>query len=496
MAAGGNAVDAAVAVNAVIGVVRPTDCGIGGDLFALVHRPGDTEPAVLNASGRAGTGASAGTMREEGFDEIPHRHPAAVTVPGCVDGWVALLERFGTMSLGEVLGPALMLAEEGFPVSSEMALNLADIASLASTQPSAFELYPGGETPAQGEILVRPALAQVMLDLAAGGRDGFYTGRVAAAIEAATGGRVTETDLAANTPDWVAGASLDVLGETAWTIPPNSQGYITLAALGIFEQLGAPRRFEDPDYHHLLIEASRAASWDRGEHLADPDHMTMTVQELLHPLRLSERTFAITSRAAHWPSSPPLPGGTAYMCTVDGRGMGVSLMQSNFHGIGSGLSAGDTGIWLHSRGAGFSLIEGHPNELAPGRRPAHTLAPSLWTKDGELSMLLGSRGGDLQPQLVAQLAADILYLGMDPSEAQAMPRWALDEFGPGAVAAPAVEDTMPKGVVDGLAVRGHRVTVVPAQRGWGPASIIRPTGDGSYHAAADPRVSTAAVATS
>ena len=183
------------------------------------------------------------------------------------------------------------------------------------------------------------------------------------------------------------------------------------------------------------------------------------------------------------------------MCTLDGDGLGVSLMQSNFHGIGSGISAGDTGIWLHSRGAGFSLDEGHPNQLAPGKRPAHTLSPTLWTKDGRLSMLLGSRGGDLQPQLVAQLAADMLYLGMDPSEAQTMPRWALDEFGPDTGSMPSVEDTMPGGVVEGLGVRGHHVRMVPAQRGWGPASIIRPTEGGRFVAAADPRVSTAAVAT-
>lgn len=494
MAVGGNAVDAAVAVNAVLGVVRPTDCGIGGDLFALVHAPGMDAPAVLNASGRAGSGASSAGLRREGFSAVPARHPAAVTVPGCVDGWVALLDRFGTMSLGEVLGPALMLAEEGFVLSPEMVANLAEIASFAMDQPSGFELYPAGGVPDEDAIILRPALARTMNAVAEHGRDAFYTGRIAGAIAEATGGRITQEDLAANTVDWVAGASIDVLGETAWTIPPNSQGYITLATLGIFEQLGAPRRFDDPDYHHLLVEAYRAAAWDRVEHLADPDRMTITTDELLHPLRLSERAFAITSLAGVWPAVAPLPGGTAYMCTLDGDGMGVSLMQSNFHGIGSGISAGDTGVWLHSRGAGFSLVAGHPNELVPGRRPAHTLAPSLWTRDGRLSMLLGSRGGDLQPQLVAQLAANMLHLGMDPTEAQSMPRWALEEFGPTTTSQPRIEDTMPEQVVAALGERGHVVSVVPAQRGWGPASIIRLLDDGLFHAAADPRVSTAAVA--
>jgi gamma-glutamyltranspeptidase/glutathione hydrolase len=496
MDAGGNAVDAAIAVNAVIGVVRPTDCGIGGDLYALVHQPGDDAPATLNASGRAGAGVSAHALLAEGYNTMPYRHPASVTVPGCIDGWFALLERFGTMSLGDVLAPAIRLADEGFPVSSEMALNLAAIADLVEGQGSAFELFPDGIVPAAGMILTRPALAATMRAIADDGRDAFYAGRVGAAIEEATGGLVTAADLADNTPDWVDGARLDVLGETAWTIPPSSQGYITLAALAIFEQLGAPVDFDDPDYHHLLIEAYRAAAWDREIHLADPDHMTASVDELLHPLRIAERAFAITSGAAVWPSPASLPGGTAYLCTMDESGTGVSFMQSNYAGIGSGISAGDTGVWLQNRGAGFTLNSDHPNALAPGKRPAHTLAPSLWTKDGRLSMLLGARGGDLQPQLLVQLAANMLHLGMDPEEAQAMPRWAIEEFGPGTTSQPEVEDTMPSEVVAGLESRGHSLSLVSAQRAWGPASIIRVAADGTRHAAADPRVSTAAVATS
>lgn len=494
MEAGGNAVDAAIAVNAVVGVVRPTDCGIGGDLFALIHQPGTAAPAVLNASGRAGAGSSAAALRSEGHEDMPSQHPATVTVPGCVDGWIELLERFGTRSLGDVLAPAIRLAEAGFPVSDEMALNLASIADLVGDQPSAFELYPGGNAPRREAVLKRPALAASMRAIAEDGREAFYGGRMAEAIEQATAGVLTGADLAANRPDWVEGARLEVLGETAWTIPPNSQGYITLATLAIFEQLGAPARFDDPDFHHLLIEAYRAAAWDRGLHLADGDHMTVSVDELLHPLRLAERAFAITSGAARWPAALPLPGGTAYMCTMDEPGLGVSLMQSNFGGIGSGISAGDTGVWLQNRGAGFTLADGHPNQLAAGKRPAHTLAPSLWTRDGRLSMLLGSRGGDLQPQLVAQLAADILHVGMNPSEAQSMPRWSLQEFGPETTSQPEIEDTMPTSVLDGLRARGHNPAVMPAQRDWGPASIIRIEDDGTRHAAADPRITTASVA--
>jgi gamma-glutamyltranspeptidase/glutathione hydrolase len=371
MESGGNAVDAAVAINAALGVVRPTDCGIGGDLFVLVHRPGDSVPTVLNASGRAGAGAST-ALREEGIDVMPYQHRATVTVPGCVDGWLALLERFGSWPLCRLLQPAIRLAEGGFVVSPEMALNFESISGLVGSQPSAFEFYQGGSAPSAGSLLTRPALAATLRGIAAHGRDGFYAGGVAAAIEQATGGVLTASDLTANRPDWVTAERLDVLGETAWTVPPNSQGYITLATLGIFDQLGAPRSFTDPDFHHLLIEAYRAAAWDRGVHLADPDHMTISGADLLHPLRLAERAFAITSQSARWPAPSPLPGGTAYLCAVDADGMGVSFMQSNFAGIGSGISAGDTGVWLHNRGAGFSLEPGHPNELVAGkgRRPA------------------------------------------------------------------------------------------------------------------------------
>lgn len=494
MRRGGNAVDAAVAMNAVIGVVRPTDCGIGGDLFALIHAPGMDKPAVLNASGRAGSGASAQAMRADGHEEIPLNHPAAITVPGCVDGWAALLERFGTLTLDDVLAPAIQVAEDGFPVSEDLALSLETVAEEVAGQPSAFELYPDGAPPSEGTMLRRPALAGVMRAIGFKGREAVYGGEVAEAIEAATAGIVSKEDLGRNRPDWVDAVRLDVFGQTMWTAPPNSQGYIALAALGIFEQLDAPNDFADPELHHLAIEAYRAAAWDRDLHLADPDHMTATADDLLHPLRLEERAAAITVASIVWPSPPPLPGGTAYMCTIDGTGMAVSLMQSNFYGIGSGIAAGRTGVWLHCRGAGFNLLPGHPNELAPGKRPAHTLSPSLWTRDGKLSLLLGSRGGDLQPQLLLQLAVDLFHIGLSPTEAQAKPRWGLEHFGPDEYSSPEVEETMPSEVMAGLGARGHNPELVPAQVGWGPAAIIQVAPDGTRDAAADPRVGTAAVA--
>ena len=496
MAAGGSSVDGAIAANAVVGVVRPTDCGIGGDLFALVHEPGTRAPAVLDASGRAGSGASAADMRAGGHARMPSRHPATVTVPGCVDGWVALGERFGKLPLADLLAPAIGLATDGFPVSPEMAWNLAENKALLAGQGSAAELYPQGGVPQAGSLLTRPALAEALQRIAEEGRAGFYEGELAAAISGATGSLLTPDDLAANQPDWVEPMGLELLmGHTAWTVPPSSQGYVTLATLWLVERLGGSSDFDDPEYHHLLIEAYRAAVWDRDGLLADPDHMSLAPSELLNEERLFERLARIQSgRVTEWPAPGEVPGGTAYMCAVDGQGIGVSLMQSNFGGIGSGLSAGTTGVWLQNRGAGFTLEEGHPNMLAPGKRPLHTLAPSLWTQDDRLSMLLGTRGGHLQPQLVAQLAAQQLLVGFSPGEAQAAPRWALNDFGPGRGSAPAFEEEIPTRVAAGLTELGHDVGLVERQRDWGPAAIIRLLEDGTREGAADPRVSTASVA--
>ena len=493
---GGSAVDGAIAANAVIGVVRPTDCGIGGDLFALILEPGRRAPAVLNASGRAGSGVSAADMRGSGHVQMPDRHPATVTVPGCVNGWLVLSERFGKLPLANVLAPAIGLASDGFPVSLEMSWNLAEIAQLVADQDSVAELYPTGEVPRAGAVLTRPSLADVLRRIGTEGRPAFYEGEVAVAIAEATRFLITPDDLASNQPDWVEPLGMELLaGHTAWTVPPNSQGYVTLATLWLMERAGGSSDFDDPEYHHLLIECYRAAVWDRDHLLADPDHMNLTPSELLNEDRLFRLLGRIRSdEIADWPAPQRVPGGTAYMCTVDADGMGVSLMQSNFAGIGSGLSAGATGVWLQNRGAGFTLEDGQPNMLAPGKRPLHTLAPSLWTQADRLSMLLGTRGGHLQPQLVAQLAAQQLLVGFSPAETQAAPRWALDDFGPGRGSAPVLEKEIPAQVVDGLTERGHNVTLIERQRDWGPAAIIRVLEDGTRDGAADPRVSTASVA--
>jgi gamma-glutamyltranspeptidase/glutathione hydrolase len=416
-------------------------------------------------------------------------------VPGCVDGWIALNTRFGTLPLPRTLSPAIEAARTGFPVSTELASTLERIRGLVGEQPSAAELYPRGSIPSVGTAITRPSFADTLEGIATEGRAGMYDHDVAAGIIAASDGAITPDDLARDQADWIEPASLDVMGRTGWTIPPNSQGYLTLAALWIFEALDPPDDPNDPVYQHLLIESYRAVAWERAITVADADHAPQGADDLLAPSRLAARAEHIQrDTVTRWPRPQPAPGGTAYMTVLDGDGMGISLIQSNFAGIGSGLSAGSTGVWLHNRGAGFNLLPGHPNEYAPGKRPLHTLSPTLWTVDGHLAMLLGTRGGDQQPQYLAQYAAHHLMGGLCVDDAQAHPRWFMDQPLPGTDSALRVESRMAPGTMEGLRLRGHQIDIAgPHEPGWGPISAIDVIGP--RIGAADPRVSTSAAVT-
>jgi gamma-glutamyltranspeptidase/glutathione hydrolase len=491
---GGSAADAVVAANAVLGMVLPTTCGIGGDLFAIVHSPGWDAPRVLNASGRGGSGLDAEALRNAGHEGIPVRGVESITVPGCVDGWEALLERHGKMPLADLLEPAIAMGSEGFPVSAELASDLSRLQEALAGQKSAPPLYPGGAPPEPGATLRRPGLAATLARIAESGRAGFYSGPVAAAVIGATEGTLTSDDLEGNTPDWVDPIGARIFGLDAWTVPPNSQGYLTLAAAMLFEALEAPTDPEDPGFHHAVIESYRAVAWERNDYVADPGHVPIPLDRLLDRDRLLERYDSILADAvADRPASGPAPGGTAYFCAVDGEGMAVSCIQSNFYGIGTGISAGATGVFLHNRGAGFTLEPGHPNEAAPGKRPLHTLAPTLWTRDRDPALVLGTRGGHQQPQYLLQMTALMLSAGLPPEEAQAFPRWNDGRWrtgAPGSVVS--VEAGMPEQVVAGLRSRGHVVDIGPERpQGWGPVSLVAISADGTRTGAADPRVSSA-----
>jgi gamma-glutamyltranspeptidase / glutathione hydrolase len=491
---GGNAVDAAITANAVQGMVAPETCGIGGDLFALVTGPGIEGVLALNASGRAGSGAGklARELRTSGAKEIPQRHPAAASTPGCVDGWLALHARLGRLDFDALLQPAIRLGRDGFAASRELAAAFARRFDELREEVAFSDIYATGRPPLEGERIRRSRLAATLERIAGEGRAAVYAGELGSAISAAVDGAITTDDLAVSQAEWVEPLAAEVFGAKVWTVPPNSQGYITLAALAVQETLGLPDP-GDPLAWHLAIESYRQAAADRDQVVADSASMSLQPATLVSPDRIQEMAARISAeRAVDVPPPPPADGGTAFMCVADDEGLGISLIQSNFYGIGSGISVSGGGFVLQDRGRGFTLHDGHPNELAPGRRPLHTLAPTLWTRDGKLAALIGTRGGHIQPQLVSQLSSLILGRDVEPGRAMVAPRWSVPVPGTnGSGSSVRVEPGTPEGVIEGLIKRGHSVEHLDfPQPGWGPMSAITVSSEGLRVGAADPRVDT------
>ncbi len=473
---GGNAVDAAIAANAVLAVTGPHLCGLGGDLFALVH---DGEQVhALNASGRAGSGADAAAMRAEGLREMPLRHDIrTVTVPGCLDGWAELHGRFGRLPLPDVLEPAIRAAETGAEASPLLiaSVRLLDGPGRANLRELAEQAT------GRGALVRRPGAARVLRSFASEGRDGCYGGEFGHGLLELGNGLFTADDLARSSAEWVAPLRIDLVGGSLTTIPPNSQGYLLLAAALLAERWCPEDGLEDPAVAHALIECAKAVGRDRPTLL----HEHFDPVELLSAAR-DGRPGIDPQRASSW-TVPHAAGDTTYLCAVDAAGMGVSLIQSNASGFGSWLVEPSTGINLHNRGLGFSLAPGHPAELAPGRRPPHTLAPALATwSDGSLRAVFGTMGGDAQPQILLQVAAALLSRGRDPADAVNAPRWIL-QGGTGGFdtwtgpTEPTVllEPTAAAGLADGLAARGHRVSVSPIGSTFGHAQAIVITPDGA-----------------
>lgn len=484
---GGTAADAAVATSAALAVTTQHMCGMGGDLFAVVHAPGMEAPAVLNASGRAGSGADAEALRRTGATVMPFRGSIrSVPVPGCVDGWVALHERFGRLPLPDVLSPAVELAAHGFPASDLLAASVVTVIDL----PDAADYRDAGPVE-PGTVICRPGVAGALRDIADGGRDAFYRGPFGEGLLALGAGEHTPEDLAAYHADWVAPLRADAFGRTLWTTPPNSQGYLTLAGAWIADDLPLPDDPRDPRWAHLLIEAARQAAYDRPAVLYE--HADGAA--LIDPARLGPRRDAIDPDRAARLGDQHRSGGTIHLAAVDGERMGVSLIQSNAAGFGSGLIEPRTRIFLHNRGVGFSLAPGHPAEYGPGRRPPHTLSPAVVTEGDRLDMVIGTMGGDSQPQILLQLLAAILRAGHSVGDAVAAGRWVLASSAPGATGFDTWND---RGQVTvqlepaaaahwgaGLEARGHRVG---AGRNFGHAHVIRVDHDrGSLAGAADPR---------
>lgn len=405
---GGSAVDAAVAASAVLAVTSQHMCGMGGDLWAVVHPGGAESPVVLNASGRAGSGADPAALRARGLEQMPDGEVAVVTVPGCVDGWLALHDRFGRLALADVLEAARLYADEGFPASP----GLADATETVAQLEEAVDYrVAGGVKP--GTMIRRPGVARTLAAVAAGGRDAFYRGEFGGRLIELGGGEFSEADLARSQADWVRSISAHAWGHRLWTAPPNSQGYLTLSAAWIVDEFGLQDP-DDPQWAHLLIEAARQAAHDR----LDVLHEDAAGATLLAAARLAQRRAAIDPDTASVLPVPGADGDTIAVCAVDADRQGVSLLQSNAAGWGSGLIVPGVGIFLHNRGRGFSLQAGHPAEYRPGRRPPHTLSPTVATgSDGELRAVIGTMGGDSQPQILLQLLARLLCAGQSAGEA-------------------------------------------------------------------------------
>lgn len=490
---GGNAVDAAVAAVAAQGVVAPETCGVGGDLFALIHMPGWNRPRALNSSGRAGSNVDAEGLRQAGATEIPGDHPAVSTVPGCVDGLLTLTAELGQLDIGQVLQPAIALARDGFEVSAEQALAFRSQESVYSDNPAVADFYPDGDPVERGDRVTRHDLARTLEEVASGDRDSFYGDVAGEDICDAVGGLVTMEDLAVNQAEWIDPIGADVAGLTAWTIPPNSQGFLGPGTLAVFEMLDPPDDPDDPMWWHLLIEAYRCLAWERDDIVSDPETLALPANMLLDSGRMQRAADSVDrNNTGVWPTPMGRTSGTAYMCAADADGMAVSIIQSNYQGTGSPFGAARSGFLLHDRGLGFTLTPGHPNELGPGKRPLHTLSPTLWTDGDQPGWVLGTRGGAVQPQLVAQVAARAILGGHPLAASQEAPRWTISEFGPNSPSRVAVEPGVPDNVFDGLRALGHAVSPLDRiQPGWGPVSIIELDGP-DRRSAADPRVDTTA----
>lgn len=435
---GGSAVDAAIAANAVLAVTEPTGSGPGGDLFAIVWDAKKKQLIALNASGRSPRGLTLEHLQREGLKFIPDFGPLPVTVPGCVDGWFALHERFGKLSMREILAPAIQHAREGFPVSDVIAYYWRRGTSLRQHPGFAETFLREGRGPNAGELWTRPTLATTFERLATGGRDVFYRGDIADEIDAfcrRTGCFLRKGDLAEHRSDWLAPVSTNYRGYDVWEIPPNGQGIAALQMLNILEPYDLRAMgFGSPAALHHMIEAKKIAFEDRARYYADPAFSAIPTAKLI------SKQYAEMRRALLNPHQAQLQfpagevdlnsadaklreGDTVYLTVADEDRNMVSLIQSNYRGFGSGLCPESLGFCLQDRGAQFSLNPGHPNCFAPAKRPFHTIIPAFVTRAGAPFLSFGVMGGDMQPQGHVQVLCNIIDFGMNLQEAGDAPRW-------------------------------------------------------------------------
>ncbi|HPC98164.1 MAG TPA: gamma-glutamyltransferase [Bacteroidales bacterium] len=426
---GGNAFDAAIAANAVLGLMEPTGCGIGGDLFAIIWSAEKGKLYGLNASGRSPRSLTLEYFRENKIDRIPSYGPLSVSVPGCVDGWYEINGMFGKMAMSDLLQPAINYAREGFPVTEVIGAALKRNTQTLQNYPNIREVYmPGGKAPEKGEIFRNPLLAGTLEKIAKGGRNEFYRGSIAKAIDAfmkQQGGFLSYDDLARHHSEWIEPVSTTYRGYEVWELPPNGQGIATLQMLNILEGYNlAEMGFGSAEYMHLFTEAKKLAFEDRARYFADPVFYKTPVAQLISKKYAAERRKLINPDRAAQVYQPGKiePANTIYLTVADRYGNMISLIQSNYRGMGSGMCPTGLGFVLQDRGESFSLEEGHPNCYAPGKRPFHTIIPAFITRDGKPWISFGVMGGDMQPQGHVQIIVNLIDFKMNLQEAGDAPR--------------------------------------------------------------------------
>jgi gamma-glutamyltranspeptidase/glutathione hydrolase len=470
---GGNAIDAAIAANAVQGVVEPHVNGIGGDLFAIVYEAKTGKLIGLNGSGRSPYSLTYQELQKRGIKFLSALGPLAVTVPGCIDGWYTLHDRFGKMPMDQILAQAIAYARGGFPVSDEAAYSLKDIKDSFGKYSNFMELYnPGGRIPLRGEIRKNPDLANTLEKVAKGGRDAFYKGDIARTIDTymkKNGGFLSYKDMADHTSNWVEPVSTNYRGYDVWELPPNGQGISVLQMLNILEGYDFSKiQWGSAEHVHLFVEAKKLAFEDRAKYYADPEFAKIPVQELISKAYAAQRRKLINPEKAspgYEAGNPALKNGdTIYLTVADSEGNMVSLIQSNYYNFGSGMVPDGLGFVLQNRGQLYTMEAGQSNTYAPHKRPFHTIIPGFVTKNGKPFMSFGVMGGSFQPLGHVQILMNMIDFGMNAQEAGDAPR--IDHSGSSEPTGQKVHDTgnvfleagYPTETIRRLMEMGHKVS--------------------------------------
>lgn len=496
---GGNAVDAAIAANATLGLMEPTGCGIGGDIFVILWDAKTKKLYGLNGSGRSPKSLTLDYLKQNTNGKIPAYGPLPVSVPGCVDGWFSIHEKFGSMDMKEILKPAIRYAREGFPVSELIAYYMNRSAERLKKYPGFTETYmPNGKMPQKGEVFRNHYLANTYEKIANGGRDAFYKGDIAKNISQyikKQGGFLSYEDLASHKSEWVDPISVNYRGYTVWELPPNGQGTAALQILNILKYYNiTDMGFASTDYLHTFIEAKKLAFEDRAKFYTDPDFSNIPIKELISNEYASERKELIdpNKAAKEYPAGELEQGNTIYLTVADKEGNMVSLIQSNYRGMGSGMTPEGLGFVLQDRGELFSLDEGHANVYAPGKRPFHTIIPAFITKDEKPYISFGLMGGAMQPQGHAQIVVNLIDFGMNLQEAGDAPR--IRHEGSSQPTGTKMKDSgwvnlesgIPYQNIRGLMQRGHRVKYSIGGFG-GYQAIMFDEKNGVYYGASESR---------